>query len=196
MLYLIFSCQKSRKNYSTITGFNSKIDTIYGLSPNNLNCKKKSERFTKKFGSLISDYYVISSQERTKQGDSIAIAEPYFLNDDEISKCYSEEARKKLLIIYNSHSSKTHVYRNTHFIDEPNIFQEIKVTNSGFLISYELGNSSKNFVKTYISNSKIDSVNIESWGFKQYNKTYMPKDLSLQKYNVKILDSLINLKNH
>ncbi|MEJ5104239.1 hypothetical protein [Chryseobacterium sp. MYb328] len=91
-------------------------------------------------------------------------------------------------------TQKTNVYKNALYEDEPNTFQEIIPDPKGFVISMEKGNSSKMYSKVKVSYKVnelyVDHIQLESWGRKQYKKKYAFKNLKLENYSVKMIDSL------
>jgi hypothetical protein len=74
--------------------------------------------------------------------------------------------------------------------------EEINISKNSFSINGDWGHSNKFYSKIYISYKKrnffIDSINIESNGIYNYNKTYNFK-IKLNDFKRKDLDSIRNL---
>jgi hypothetical protein len=187
-LFLIFIlCNCDFKRY-----YSSKNIRRYKLnSPaNKLNCKSEINinDFYNKFGITISQFYVTENQIRTKN-DSVGILKPFYTYSD-FTDCYPEIADDNLLVIYDFKKKLTFVYDNILFPSNRNVFQELKPNHFGFIVYSEQGNSSKLFTNIYITENKIDSIHIESWGEYQFSKTYQFKNFHLKQFKVSLLDSL------
>lgn len=177
-------------NHREICYLKTKSNKVVIVPKTKLNeeCKKNINGFYQKFGASISHVYVVDSQIRVNN-DSIGILKPYYTYPG-FNDCYPENADENLLIIYDVKKSETKVYDNILFPDSINVFQELKPNNNGFIICSDQGNSSKLFTKIFVNKNIIDSIQLESWGFNQFSKTYKFKNLHLDKFKVSILDSL------
>lgn len=190
ILFLFYACSPTQKK--TVT--NSKIikwDTIYSPYKKGkfLKCEQQIKGFKNRLGLSLSNFYVID-QKIYNDKDSIAIVKPFYVESSDNSDCIPETIGKNLLLVYNIKNKTTGIYENLLFSDDRNVFQELKTNNNSFVINAEQGNSSKLFSSIYISKNKVDSLKIESWGFKQYSKTYYFKNYDLKKFKFKIIDSL------
>lgn len=178
---VLFGCIKKSNESDYLK--KSKNDTIYApksiLAGNNY-CKSIQEGYELKFGVVISNFYK-ANEFLVVNNDSVVILKPYY-TQLEFSNCYPKKGVNNLLVVYNFKNKKTEIYDNLLFSDDRNIFQELKKNEKGFAIYSEQGNSSKLFTNIFISKNRIDSIQIESWGFNQYSKTY--------KFQVKFIDSL------
>lgn len=154
----------------------------------NQECKKNINGFYQKFGASISNFYIVDSYIK-ENNDSIGILKPYYTYP-EYDNCYSKKAEENLLVVYDIKKSETKVYDNILFSDNRNVVQELKPNKSGFIIYSEQGNSSKLFTNIFVTKNKIDSIQLESWGFNQYSKTYRFKNLYLDKFKLSLIDSL------
>lgn len=192
---LFYSCKKSNKiQPDDVPG---KGDTIFapsGYAAKEENCKKDMIGFVKKYNLFISRFYIVEKGLSFNRKDSMAIAKPFYVNTSSYGNCFPEESYGNLLLIYNSIDDHTAIFKNALYADSPDIFQELVPNKNGFTISVEKGNSSKIFSKVKVSyQSKrlyVDSISIESWGFKQYQKRYGFNNLKFENYSVKLMDSL------
>lgn len=159
----------------------------------NQECKKNINGFYQKFGASISNFYIVDSYIR-ENNDSIGILKPYYTYS-EYGHCYPESLDENLLVIYDTKKTETKVYANILFSGNRNVFQELKPNKSGFIIYSDQGNSAKLFTNIFVTKNKIDSIQLESWGFNQFSKTYKFRNLYLDNFKVSIIDSLqeINL---
>jgi hypothetical protein len=160
----------------------------------NQECKKNRNGFYQKFGASISSFYIVDSYIK-ENNDSIGILKPFYTYP-EYNNCYPESADKNLLIVYDIKKAETKVYDNILFSDDRNVVQELKPNKSGFIIYSEEGNSSKLFTNIFVAKNKIDSIQLESWGFDQFSKTYRFKSLYLDKFKVSLIDSLQEINAH
>lgn len=167
-----------------------KLDTLKAPSKkiSSTKCEKETYGFKNKLGLHVSNFYVVSQKiESTK--DSIAILKPFYVETTEYD-CFPKVIDENILIVFNIENKKTNIYKNLLFSDDRNVYQELKPNNNGFIINAEQGNSSKFFSSIYISKNKVDSLKIESWGYKQYSKTYKFRNYDLDKFQIKLIDSI------
>lgn len=192
LLILICNSCNLNKKESGLEAENKllKYDTIFAAinKTNNPNCNEKTNNYFLSFELFISNFYVIN-QKTSTEDDSIAILKPYYTQPN-YSDCLPEKLNKNLLLVFNNKDKKTKIYDNLLFSEDRGIFQEIKSNKKGFTIYAEQGNSSKLFSYIYISKDKIDSIKLESWGFKQYAKTYKYDAFQIKNFQVKMIDSL------
>ena len=183
----LLGCTQNKKN--VIFKETIQMDTLYApITENQINCVNTSNGYKSRFGLKLSNFYVVKDKI-TVGSDSIGILVPYYIQSN-FSNCYPSEINENILIIYNAKDRKTKTYDNLLFSDNRNVYQELKPNNNGFIIYSEQGNSSKLFSSIFISKNKIDSIQIESWGFDQYSKTFKFEDFNLDKLQVKFIDSL------
>ncbi|WP_129057410.1 MULTISPECIES: hypothetical protein [unclassified Chryseobacterium] len=192
---LFYYCKKNNK--SETFQASKKEDTISapaGYHPKEESCKKVMKGFTRKYSVLLSNFYSPEKSLVFNTKDSVMIAKPFYTQVDIYGDCFPEEAYGSLLLVYNNSSHKTNGYKNALYDDEPNTFQEILSESKGFVISAERGNSSKIYAKVKVvyrgSDLYVDNIQLESWGMKQYKKKYAFKNLKLENYSVKMIDSL------
>ena len=186
---VLFACIKKNNGLDYLK--KSKQDTIYApksVKASNNDCISIQQGYRAKFGVIISKFYEVN-QILVLDNDSVAILKPYY-TQLEFSECYPEKNDNNLLIVHNFKSKKTKVYDNLLFPENRVVFQELKENGNSFVIQSEQGSSSKFFTNIYISKNKIDSIKIESWGFNQYSKDYKFKNLHLDKFKAKLIDSL------
>lgn len=174
-----------------------KEDTISapaGYHPKEENCKKVMKGFTRRYYVLLSHFYSPEKSLVFNTKDSVMIAKPFYTQVDAYGDCFPEETYGSLMLVYNNTTGKTNVYKNTLYDDEPNTFQEIVPESKGFVISAERGNSSKIYAKVKVvyrgRDLYVDNIQLESWGMKQDKKKYAFKNLKLENYSVKMIDSL------
>ncbi|SFC42481.1 hypothetical protein [Kaistella jeonii] len=191
IFYFLFSCT-TKSGGNTIKQDTQKpiSDTI--LAPLNTklsdSCKIISQKYFYKYGFYISKFYDVD-QNISKKDISILLLKPFYTKQDYLL-CFPEKADYNLLVIRDLNTKKVEIYNNLLFSDDRDVYQEIKPTKNGFKISAEQGSSSKFYSDIFISNSKVDSLKIESWGFAQYKKTYKFKKMTLNSFNVSLIDSL------
>lgn len=191
ILSFFLACKKKMNDNAMLSEKRNltQVDTLFFPKANE-KCLNNFSGYRNQFGMQISNFYIRNKIIIDSNKDSIAILKPYYLsNDEKFSNCVPEKIDKNILIIKKV-DSKTEIYYNLLFTDDRDVFQEVKVNKKGFIIYSEQGNSSKLFSSIYISNNKIDSLKIESWGFKQYELTYKFENMSLKMFNVAKIDSL------
>lgn len=187
----LFSCT-TKSGGSTVKQDTQKTisDTI--LAPLNTklsdSCKIISQKYIYKYDFYISKFYDVD-QNISKKDTIILLLKPFYSKQDYLL-CFPEKADNNLLIIRDLNTKKVGIYNNLLFSDDRDVYQEIKPAQNGFKISAEQGSSSKFYSDIFISNSKVDSLKIESWGFAQYKKTYKFKKMTLNSFNVSLIDSL------
>ena len=192
-LYLLFSCT-TKGGVNTIKQDTQKpiSDTIF--APLNIelsdSCKIITQKYFYKDSLYISKFYDIE-QNISKKNARILLLKPFYTKQDYLL-CFPEKADNNLLVIRDLNTKKVEIYSNLLFSDDRDVYQEIKPTKTGFKISAEQGSSSKFYSDIFISNNMIDSLQIESWGFVQYKKTYNFREKSLTSFNVSLIDSLQN----
>lgn len=192
LIYLTFCCCKSNK-----TSLIEKTHTVFPPSAYAINkesCKQAIKGFTGKYSVNLSRFYISERGTAFNKKDSVSIVKPFYTQINAYGNCFPEKSYGNLLLVYNHHDTTTKVYRNALYTDEPNVFQEIIPDKKGFIISAERGNSSKVISKVKISYKSgilhVDAINIESSGFHQYSKKYNFNHLNLERYSVKMIDSL------
>lgn len=191
IFYFLFSCT-TKSGGSTVKQDTQKpiSDTI--LAPVNTqlsdSCKIISQKYSYKDGFYISKFYDVD-QNISKENTSILLLKPFYTKQDYLL-CFPEKADNNLLVIRDLNTKKVETYNNLLFSDDRDVYQEIRPTKNGFKISAEQGSSSKFYSDIFISNNKVDSLKIESWGFAQYKKTYKFKKMTLNSFNVSLIDSL------
>jgi len=186
---ILFGCIKKNKGSDYLKY--SKQDTIYtpiSTMASNSACKSIQQGYKAKFGVVTSNFYKVN-QFLVVDNDSIAILKPYY-TQVEFSDCYPEKVDNNLLVVYNAKNNKTKIYDNLLFSDDRNVLHELRTNGKGFAIHSEQGNSSKLFTNVFIYKNNIDSIQLESWGFNQYSKTYKFKNFRLDKFQIKFIDSL------
>lgn len=192
---LFYYCKNNNK-FETFQ-HSKKGDTIFapaGYHPKDENCQKGMKGFARKYTVSVSNFYTPEKSLAFNIKDSVVVAKPFYTQVDSYGNCFPEEAYGSLLLVYNNSSRKTSVYKNALYDDEPNTFQEILPESKGFVISAERGNSSKIYAKVKVaykgSELYVENIQLESWGMKQYKKKYAFKNLKLENYSVKMIDSL------
>ena len=161
---------------------------IFPPTEENINRCGERRGFFDRFGLSISNFYIVDKSLKT-ENDSIAILKPFYTQTD-LSYCSPKHFSHNLLLVYDIRKKQSKMYKNLLFSDDRNIYQELSKNDNGFIILGEQGSSSKLFTKIFISNHKIDSIQIESWGNYQYFKTYKFQNFFLDKFNVELIDSL------
>jgi hypothetical protein len=168
-------------------------------------CLKKTNGYYQRFGVEISNYYraiKTTPIDFNKDGeiDTIAIIKPFYILPNEY-KCFPTNTNDdNILIISQTIKNRSILFKKYDKViaikDENLGIEEIKSISNGFIVNGDWGHSNKLFSSIYISynnnNFFVDSLKIESWGLKQYSKTYKHDNLiyPLSKYKRGIVDSL------
>lgn len=205
-LFIFYSSCCKNKNESIIVEKQKCYDTINKPSIFFLenHCLAKVKGFKKKYGIVFSNYYcdepLSIDFDNNSIIDTIAILKPFYQNDVD-STCYPEnlEIDSPFLVIsktIDSNSVFLKVYKNLLSNNRANFYEELNIINNGFIISNEYNGNNGFFSKTYISfkesNFYVDSINVESWGQYQYQKTikFKNKKFNLSKYKRIYIDSI------
>ncbi len=190
---LFYYCKDNRMAYQ-VSKYNDTIAPPSGYGIQEKNCKKAMQGFTKKYNVNLSKFYISDKGSAFNKKDSVSIAKPFYTQINSFENCFPEESFPNLLLVYNHIDTKTKVYRNALYVDEPNTFQEIIPDKNGFVISTERGNSSKVISKVKVSYKSgvlyVNNIDLESSGFNQYRKKYNFNNLKLESHSVKMIDSL------
>ncbi|REC59313.1 hypothetical protein DRF65_26815 [Chryseobacterium pennae] len=192
---LFYYCKNNNKLETIQNSFRK--DTIFAparYTAKDPNCQQSMKGFNSKYNVLLSKFYTAEKSLSFNTKDSVMIAHPFYTQNDSYGDCFPEETYGNLILVYHNATQKTNVYKNALYEDEPNTFQEIIPDPKGFVISMEKGNSSKMYSKVKVSYKVnelyLDHIQLESWGRKQYKKKYAFKNLKLENYSVKMIDSL------
>ena len=154
----------------------------------NQECERKTDGFFQRFEASISNFYLEQSAIRV-YNDSIGILQPFYTYNS-YGECYPEKIENNLLIVYNFKENKTKVYDNILIPDSINSYQELISNKTSFIIHSEQGHSYTFFTNIFVTQTKIDSIQLESTGWNQYTKTYRFRNLYLGNFKLNIIDSL------
>ncbi|WP_264554010.1 hypothetical protein [Flavobacterium sp. N2038] len=172
-------------------------------------CLAQIQGYKDRYGIIFSNYYQDISLnfdfDNNKTIDTLAVLKPFYENG--IDDCYPKNSDSDFPILLisktiNKKSEIFKIYKNVLKCNTPVYYEEIKINKSGFVISKDLMGNSGFYTKTYVSFKAnefyVDSINVESWGWKQYKKTLKFADTSfpLSNYKRTDIDSIRNLLNN
>ncbi|MCD0473332.1 hypothetical protein LPB87_02880 [Flavobacterium sp. EDS] len=170
------------------------------------NCLEQIQGYKDRYGIIFSNYYqdepLSFDFDNNKTIDTIAVLKPSYENG--IGDCYSENSDSDFPVLLisktiNKKSKIFKIYKNALKCNTPVYYEEIKINKSGFIISKDFTGNNGFYTKTYVSFSNndfyVDSISIESWGWKQYRKTikFKNKAFELSKYKRTDIDSIRNV---
>ncbi|MBS7254679.1 hypothetical protein [Flavobacterium branchiicola] len=204
IILVFISCNKiGSKNIEDIPK-----DTI--KTPKNIavkkNCLEQIQGYKDRYGITFSNYYqdepLSLDFDDSKTIDTIAVLKPYYESSKD--ECFPDNSEFDFPILLisktiNKKSKIFKIYKNILKCNTPVYYEEIKINKSGFIIFKDLTGNSGYYTKTYVSFKQndfyVDSLSVESWGWKQYTKTfkYTDKSFSFSKYKRTDIDSIRNL---
>lgn len=201
IILVFISCNKiGRKNVEEIPKDTIKIPGNISVERN---CLEQIQGYKDKYGITFSNYYqdepLSLDFDDNKTIDTIAVLKPYY--ESSKNDCFpnNSEFDFPILLISKTINKKSKIfkiYKNVLKCNTPVYYEEIKINKSGFIISKDLTGNSGFYTKTYVSfkanDFYVDSINVESWGWKQYKKTinFKNKTFELSKYNRTYIDSI------
>jgi len=171
------------------------------------NCLKQVRGYKDRYGIIFSNYYIDEPLsfdfDNNKTIDSIAVLKPY--NESSENDCFANNSEFDfpILVISKTINKKSEIfkiYKNILKCNTAVYYEEIKINKNGFIICKDLTGNSGFYTKTYISfrtnDFYVDSIYVESWGWKQYKKTikFKNKTFKLEKYNRTDIDSIRNIQ--
>ncbi|KQO32761.1 hypothetical protein ASF10_20095 [Flavobacterium sp. Leaf82] len=200
---VFISCNKiGSKNGEDIPKDTIKIPTTISVEKN---CLEQIQGYKDRYGITFSNYYqdepLSLDFDDNKTIDTIAVLKPYYENSKDDCFPKNSEFDFPILLISKTINKKSKIfkiYKNVLKCNTPVYYEEIKINKSGFIIFKDLTGNSGFYTKTYVSfkanDFYVDSINVESWGWKQYKKTikFKNKTFELSKYNRTYVDSIRN----
>ncbi|MFQ6603691.1 hypothetical protein [Flavobacterium sp. C3NV] len=201
IILVFISCNKiGRKNVEDIPKDTIKIPGNISVEKN---CLEQIQGYKDKYGITFSNYYqdepLSLDFDDNKTIDTIAVLKPYYESSKDDCFPNNSEFDFPILLISKTINKKSKIfkiYKNVLKCNTPVYYEEIKINKSGFIIFKDLTGNSGFYTKTYVSfktnDFYVDSINIESWGWKQYKKTinFKNKTFELSKYNRTYIDSI------
>jgi len=203
MSLFFISCNKIRKENVK----DNPKDTI--KKPKNIyvaeNCLEQVSSYRNRYGIIFSNYYqddpLSFDLDNNTTIDTLAVLRPYYESSE--NDCFSNNSEFDFPILLisktvNKKSKIFKIFKNALRCNTPVYYEEIKTTTSGFIISKDLTGNNGFYTKTYVSFKKndfyVDSISIESWGDKQYEKTfkYVDKNFDFANYKRTDIDSIRN----
>jgi len=170
------------------------------------NCLEQVRGYKDRYGVIFSNYYhdepLSFDFDNNKTIDTITILKPYYESSENDCFPNNSEFDFPILLISKSINKKSKIfkiYKNVLKSSTPVYYEEIKISKSGFIICKDLTGNSGFYTKTYISFKEndlyVDSISVESWGWKQYKKTvkFKNKAFELSKYKRTDIDSIRNV---
>lgn len=203
IILVFISCNKiGSKNFEDILNDTIKIPTTISVEKN---CLEQIQGYRDRYGITFSNYYqdepLSLDFDDNKTIDTIAVLKPYYENNKDDCFPNNSEFDFPILLISKTINKKSKIfkiYKNVLKCNTPVYYEEIKINKSGFIIFKDLTGNSGFYTKTYVSfkanDFYVDSINVESWGWKQYKKTinFKNKTFELSKYNRTYVDSIRN----
>ncbi|MDY0986089.1 hypothetical protein SOM12_01600 [Flavobacterium sp. CFBP9031] len=155
--------------------------------------------YKNKYGIIFSNYYrdqpIPFDFDDNKTIDTIVVLKPYYESSNDDCFPNNSEFDFTILLISKTTHGKSKVfktYKNALKCNTPTYYEEIITTKNGFVISKDITGNNSFYTKTYISFKAnefyVDSINVESWGWKQYKKTLKYTDTSFPLSNFKRTD--------
>lgn len=205
---ILFSCNNKTEKNVILHSPDLSRDTLFGPK-NNLfkkKCLDQVKGYKNKYGIVYSNYYrdqpIPFDFDNNKIVDTIVVLKPFYVNG--FDGCFPNNAEFDFPILLvsktiNRKSKIFKIYKNVLKCNTPVYYEEIKINKSGFIISKDLTGNSGFYTKTYVSfkhnDFYVDSISVESWGWKQYTKTlkYTSKSFKFSKYKRTDIDSIRNL---
>jgi hypothetical protein len=201
IILVFISCNKiGRKNVEDIPKDTIKIPGNISVEKN---CLGQIQGYKDKYGITFSNYYQDEALsldfDDNKTIDTIAVLKPYYESSKDDCFPNNSEFDFPILLISKTINKKSKIfkiYKNVLKCNTPAYYEEIKINKSGFIIFKDLTGNSGFYTKTYVSfktnDFYVDSINVESWGWKQYKKTinFKNKTFELSKYNRTYIDSI------
>lgn len=207
LLLIIFfiSCYKKIEKNELSNMKVVSLDTIFKPKNSNIekHCLDQMKGYKSKYGIVFSNYYrdetLSYDFDNNKTTDTIVVLKPYYESSE--NDCYpnNSEFDFPILLISKTINKKIKIfkiYKNVLKCNTLVYYEEIKINKSGFIISKDLTGNNGFYTKTYISfkanDFYVDSISVESWGWKQYEKTikFKNKTFELSRYKRTDIDSI------
>ncbi|SCY49596.1 hypothetical protein SAMN02927916_2300 [Flavobacterium anhuiense] len=205
---ILFSCNSKIEKNVILNSHDLSKDTLFSPKNNLLEkkCLDQVKGYKNKYGIILSNYYtdqpIPFDFDNNKTVDTIVVLKPYYESNEENCFPNNSEFDFPILLISKTINKKSEIfkiYKNVLKCNTPVYYEEIKINNSGFIISKDLIGNSGFYTKTYISFNAndfyVDSINVESWGWKQYKKTlkFTETNFPLSNYKRTDIDSIRTL---
>ncbi|MCP2029658.1 hypothetical protein L1276_004852 [Flavobacterium sp. HSC-32F16] len=169
------------------------------------NCLQQIQGYKNRYGITFSNYYKDSflsfDFDNDKLIDTIIVLKPYHEIDADCFTSNTDFDFPILLISKNVNniSKILKTYANALQCNTPVYYEEISTNKDGFVISKDITGNNGFYTKTYVvfkfNDFYIDSINVQSWGRLQYNKTlkYNAKIFPFSKFKRTDVDSIRNI---
>lgn len=201
IILFFISCSKIANNNAS----DNPKDTIKIPKSSSIekNCLEQIQGYEDRYGIVFSNYYqgepLSFDFDNNKTRDTIAVLKPYYESSEDDCFPNNSEFDFPILLISKTINKKSEIfkiYKNVLKCNTPVYYEEIKINKSGFIISKDLIGNSGFYTKTYVSfktnDFYVDSISVESWGWKQYKKTiqFKNKTFELSRYKRTDIDSI------
>lgn len=167
------------------------------------NCLEQVSSYKNRYGVVFSNYYQDEpfsfDFDNNKTIDTIAVLKPYYESSENDCFPNNSEFDFPILLISKTINKKSKIYKiykNVLKSNTPVYYEEIKINKNGFIVSKDLTGNTGFYTKTYVSFKEndfyVDSISVESWGWKQYKKTvqFENKTFEFSKYKRTDIDSI------
>ncbi|WP_427873523.1 hypothetical protein [Flavobacterium sp. MMS24-S5] len=198
---ILSSCNNKIEKNVILNSHDLSRDTLFRPKNNLLEkkCLDQIKGYKNRYGIIFSNYYtdqpIPFDFDNNKTIDTIVVLKPYYESSNDDCFPNNSEFDFPILLIsktINKKSTIFKIYKNVLECNTPAYYEKIKINKSGFIVFKELTGNSGFYTKTYISFKAnefyVDSINVESWGQKQYRKTLKYADTSFSLSNFKRTD--------
>ncbi|WP_119792225.1 hypothetical protein [Flavobacterium anhuiense] len=198
---IFFSCNNKIEKNVILHSHDLSSDTLFSPKNNLLEkkCLDQVKGYKNKYGIIFSNYYrdqpIPFDFDDNKTIDTIVVLKPYYESSNDNCFPNNSEFDFPILLISKTTHGKSKVfktYKNALKCNTPTYYEEIITTKNSFVISKDITGNNSFYTKTYISFKSnefyVDSINVESWGWKQYKKTLKYTDTSFPLSNFKRTD--------
>lgn len=202
---LFISCNKKIEKNEISNKKVASPDTIFKPKNSTVekHCLDQVKGYKSKYGIVLSNYYrdepLSFDFDNNRTIDTIVVLKPYYERSENDCFPNNSEFDFPILLISKTINKKSKffkIYKNILKCNTPIYYEEIKINKSGFIIYKDLTGNNGFYTKTYVSfkanDFYVDSISVESWGWKQYEKTikFKNKTFELSRYKRTDIDSI------